>query len=413
MLLQQHLSANRSYAAGFYQLGNLHRQLDQWPQALCAYLEACRLDPSQSDYHLNLGVAYQSLQQIESAISAYTRAYELHSNPAILFNRAQAQLLAGQYADGWRDYEYRIQSPLHKAIFEWHHPERRWQGQPFPGQTLLVYHEQGLGDDLQFCRYLPYVKALGGTVIFSSRPTLIPVLNTLDGIDQVVEHCEETYKTLRFHWAVPLLSLPHLCRTTLESVPSQTPYLSVPDSYRQKWRTLFAPHQPNAGHNSIGFVYSCNPASTSGALRSCPLPLLSELFSVPGTRWFSLQKGDAAAVIQDYTAKFNNIIDLTAHIEDFGDTAALLEQLDLLISVDTSVPHLAGALGKPVWMLLPFANEWRWLLRRSDSPWYPSFRLFRQPGPGQWKATIGRVRQALLAANKPFADRNHIIPTRV
>ena len=413
MGLQQHLSANRSYAPGFYQLGNLHRQLDQWPQALCAYLEACRLDPSQSDYHLNLGVAYQSLQQIESAISAYNRAYERNPNPAILFNRAQAQLLAGRYAEGWRDNEYRIQMPAYKIIFEWHRPERRWQGQPFPGQTLVVYHEQGLGDDIQFCRYLPYVKALGGTVIFSTRPPLIPVLSTLDGVDQVIDHSEQAFRSLRFHWAVPLMSLPLICSTTLDSVPSQIPYLSVPASYREKWDRLLKPYRSLPGQRNIGFVYSCNPASTSGALRSCPLPLLSELFSVPGTRWFSLQKGDAAAAIQDYAAKFNNIIDLTAHIEDFGDTAALLEQLDLLISVDTSVPHLAGALGKPVWMLLPFANEWRWLLRRSDSPWYPSFRLFRQPGPGQWEAMIGRVRQALLAANKPFSDRNHIIPTRV
>ena len=165
-----------------------------------------------------------------------------------------------------------------------------------------------------------------------------------------------------------------------------------------------APYRSERRQENIGFVFSCNPASDSGILRSCPFPLLSDLFSLPDTCWFSLQKGEAATAVQAVAATQGNVIDLTAQIEDFGDTAALLEQLDLLISVDTSVPHLAGALGKPVWMMLPYANEWRWLLRRSDSPWYPTFRLFRQPGPGQWAPMIARIRQALLATDKPFAD---------
>jgi Tfp pilus assembly protein PilF len=403
-LLQQHLSTNRNYATGFYQLGNMHRRLEQWPQALCAYLEACRLDPSQSDFFLNLGVTYQSLQQTEQAIVAYSRAYEKNSNPATLFNRSQALLLAGRYEEGWRDYESRIQMPQHQAIFGWHRPERRWQGQPFPGQTLIVYHEQGLGDDFQFCRYLPYVKALGGKVILSTRPPLIPILSTLDGVDQVIDHSEEAFRSLRFQWAVPLMSLPHLCGTTLDSIPSQTPYLSVPESYRLKWDRLLASRLSRPGVRNIGLVFSCNPTSDSGTLRSCPLPLWSSLFELPGIQWFSLQKGDAAAAVKECAATRPNLIDLTAQIEDFADTAALLDRLDLLIAVDTSVPHLDGALGKPVWMLLPFANEWRWLLRRSDSPWYPSFRLFRQPGPGQWAPMLARVRQALLTADKPFTN---------
>lgn len=412
LLLHQHLKVNRQDAAGFYLLGTLHRQLGQWSQALCAYMEACRLDPAKSDYHLSLGVTLQSLQQPAQAIAAYAAAWKNQNNPAIRFNIAQALLLDGKYEEGWKEYEWRIQASEHAPIFQWCNPERHWKGQPFPGQTLVVYHEQGLGDDLQFCRYLPYVKALGGTVIFSTRSSLIPVLSTLDGVDQIVDHSEASLQSLRFHWAVPLMSLPLHCGTTLHNIPSQIPYLSVPPASRQKWQALFHPYQGKRKLRNIGFVYSCNPASSSGALRSCPLPLLSDLFSVPNTRWFSLQKGDAAVALQDQAVTCHDVIDLTGHIEDFGDTAALLEQLDLLISVDTSVPHLAGAIGKPVWMMLPYANEWRWLLRRSDSPWYPTFRLFRQPGPGQWAPMVARIRQALLAADEPFSNRNHIVPTR-
>ena len=396
-LVQQHLMANRSHAAGFYQLGNLYRQLGQLPQALCAYLEACRLDPKQSDYFLNLGVTYQSLQQTEQAITAYGKAIEINDDPRAHSNRAQALLLSGRYQEGWQEYEWRTQVPDQAPCFNWFNSERRWQGQPFPGQTLVVYHEQGLGDDLQFCRYLPYVKALGGKVVFSTKATLLPVMSTLDGVDAVVEHCQESYEKFRFQWAVPLMSLPFFCRTTLDSIPSQIPYLSVPASYRAKWTELLKPHQANSSQRKIGLVFSCNPESGSGTLRSCPLQALAPLFSVPDTQWFSLQKGEAVKEFQDFAINQPGLVDLTAQIEDFGDTAALLEQLDLLISVDTSVPHLAGALGKPVWMLLPFANEWRWLLRRSDSPWYPTFRLFRQPGPGQWEAMIARVRHALAA----------------
>ena len=391
--LQQHLNANSLHAFGFYQLGNLLRSLDQWPQALCAHLEACRLDPSQSDFYLNLGVTFQGLQQLDRAIQAYDKAYEKDNSPKIRFNRAQALLLSGRYTEGWQEYEWRIRIPEHSGIFDWYPTELRWQGQPFPGQTLLVYHEQGLGDSIQFCRYLPYVKALGGRLVFASKASLLPLLSTLEGVDQVVEHCEATYESLRFQWAVPLMSLPHIFRTTLDSIPNQTPYLSVPDVYRTKWSNLLMPHMQRPGSKNIGFVYACNPEN-NGHIRTCPLPLWSDLFSIPNLHWFSIQKGAPASAVTELACS-QNVTDLTPYIENFADTAALLEQLDLLISVDTSVPHLAGALGKPAWMLLPFANEWRWLLRRSDSPWYPSFRLFRQPGPGKWEPALERIRQAL------------------
>ena len=257
----------------FYQLGNLQRSLGQWSQALCAHLEACRLDPEQSDYHLNLGVTYQGLQQPDQAIHAYERAYEKDNKPKIRFNRAQALLQSGRYAEGWLEYEWRLRMPEYQDIFNWHNVERRWRGQPFPGQTLVVYHEQGLGDAIQFCRYIPYLKALGGTVIFAVKDSLVRLMETLHGPDRIVEHCEETYKTLRFHWAVPLLSLPNFCRTTLDSLPNQTPYLNVTPEYRDKWQQLLAPYLSTVVGKKIGLVSACNPESNTYTQRSCPLPL--------------------------------------------------------------------------------------------------------------------------------------------
>lgn len=393
--LLQHLSAHRQNAPAFYQLGNLQRSLNQWTPSLCSHLEACRIDPEQSDYHLNLGVTYHGLQQLDLAIQAYDRAYEKDPKPKIKFNRAQALLQAGRYQEGWPEYEWRTRMPEYRDIFTWYNQERHWRGQPFPRQTLVIYDEQGLGDTLQFCRYLPYVKALGGTVVLAVKAALVNLMQTLDGPDRVVEHCEETYRTLRFHWAFPMMSLPLFCHTTLDSMPNQTPYLSVPAEYVAKWQSLLQPHLPSRPHKKIGFVFACNPGSNTYDKRSCPLPLWRKLFDLPETTWFSLQKGEPAKAIGELTASHPNLIDLTGHIDNFADTAALMEQLDLVISIDTSVAHLAGALDKPTWVLLPFDNEWRWLLRRADSPWYPSMRLFRQPAHAQWGAVLERVRQVL------------------
>ena len=368
--------------------------MDQWSSALCAFREACRLEPEQSEYFSRLGITYYQMQQPAAAIQCYTAAFEKSRNPENLFKRSMALLMTGRYQQGWQEYEWRLRFSVISDKFKWHPADRLWQGQPFPGQTIVVYTEQGRGDDIQFCRYLPYVKALGGKVVFGTDPSLVPVLSTLDGVDQIVPHRQDTYASIKMHWAIPLMSLPFLFNTTLDSIPNQTPYLSIPTAYQVKWKHLLAPYLSRPGIKNIGLVYACNP-DNYGTVRTCPLTLWQDLFSLPNIQWFSIQKGDAAADIQKYPACNSTLIDLTRHIEDFGDTAALLERLDLLISVDTSVPHLAGALGKPTWLLLPFVVDWRWLLYRADSPWYPGFRLFRQPFPGQWEPVLAKVRRTL------------------
>ena len=382
-------------AEAYFQFGKYLSQHGARVQALGAFQEACRIDPGQAVYRICLGVAHQDLQQPEQAIRCYS-GWE--QDPKVRFNLATALLLVGRYQEGWSAYEARLAADT-SGKYRWHPPERLWQGQPFPGQTLVVYSEQGRGDDIQFCRYLSYVKALGGEVVLSTWPDLIPVLATQFGVDRIVEHGGIGPRDpLRYNWAVPLMSLPYAFRTTLDDIPNQTPYLNVPTAYRAKWGELLA-DQIRPGVKNIGVVYACKP--TNQAFRTCPLHLWQSLFSLPGLRWFSLQKGEAAVDFANCASSHPHLVDLTGHIHDFADTAALIEQLDLVISVDTAVPHLAGALGKPTWMLLPFVSDWRWLLNRCDSPWYPDFRLFRQNLPGHWEPVISQVRQALAGFPAP------------
>ena len=391
--LLQHLYINRQHAGGYFLAGNLFRELNRYDLAINAYLEACRLNPNRSQYYLNLGVTYREMQQPEKAIGAYETAYKLNPDPAILSNRASAMLLAGNYTDGWREYEWRTQTPSGKPKYDWYPADVRWNGEPLNGQTIVVYGDQGgIGDDIQFCRYLPYLKAMGAIVIFATWKSLIPIVSTMEGVDLVMEHCWPSYKNLDVNWVVPLMSLPAIFKTTLETVPSRTPYLSVPAERRAKWQELLSQYPASPGIKKVGFVY----ATSHDKARTCPLDQWSPLLSQPGIQWFSLQKEDDAGDGKRLAAENPNIIDLTHHLNDFADTAALIESLDLLISIDTSVPHLAGALAKKTWLLLPFNTDFRWLLHRDDSPWYPSFRLFRQSTLGQWEPVIEQVRAELL-----------------
>ena len=387
--LRQHLIASPRHADAHFQAGNLLRELGKWPESLNAFHEACRLNPKNVEFQLSRGIILTQMQLPLEAIEAFTTAYALKQDPGILYNRSMALLLAGRYLEAWPEYENRNLAPgKSKVIYDWYPAKKRWQGQPFPGQTLVVFNEQGLGDDLQFCRYLPYLKALGGSVVMITQKPLVPIMSTLYGVDHVCEFSPANHEKLQTcDWFIPLMSLPYLFHTSLDSIPNHTPYLAVPPGYSDKWLPLLAPHIKDQSYKKIGLVYSSTNDKLFNHARTCPLPLWQPLFSLPGIQWYSLQKGDGATPPL--------IVDLTSHIEDFGDTAALLEQLDLLISIDTSVPHLAGALGKPVWLLTPYIAQWRWLQYRSDSPWYPSFRLFRQPAPNAWEPVLAQVKQAL------------------
>ena len=335
--------------------------------------------PKHPETLLNLGVALQAQNRVEEAISVFNEfiAGEPH-NPDGPFNLAIAELAAGRWNDGWRHYEARWQT--YNPLFAPRHPGiPRWTGEPLAGKRLLLFAEQGFGDTLQFCRYAAHLANAGARVVIECQPGLRAVLQTLPGVEQVFEP-EEPVPSADF--ALPIMSAPLAFDTTPETVPNGN-----------NGRYLFAePSQivPDSGLPRIGVVWAGRSRSWADN-RSLPAGLLADLLGACGDfAWFNLQlePSDDARRIIDST---ECITDLSTHISDFASTASLIESMDRVVTVDTAVAHLAGALGKPTCLLLPFAADWRWLLDRNDTPWYPNTRLFRQQTPGDWPELIDRV----------------------
>jgi hypothetical protein len=249
---------------------------------------------------------------------------------------------------------------------------------------MLVYSEQGIGDTIQFVRYAPLLARRGARVILQCQPELKPLFQSLEGVDCVLSTSEALPP---FDVQAPLLSLPLALGTTLESIPAQVPYLKADPALAEAWRAKLAP----AGRClKVGLAWAGNPKHRNDRNRSMPLSVLAPLAGVGGVRFYSLQKGDAAGQAKGPPPGMD-LVDLTQELNDFADTAAFVANLDLVISVDTAAVHLAGAMAKPVWTLLPFFSDWRWLLDREDSPWYPTMRLFRQRTRGEWGGVVERV----------------------
>jgi len=339
--------------------------------------------PGHPDTLLNLGVALQAQNCVEKAITAFNDFIAAEPrNPDGPFNLAIAELAGGRWNDGWKHYEARWQTD--NSLFAPRHPGiPRWNGEPLAGKTLLLFAEQGFGDTLQFCRYASDLAATGATVVIECQPGLSALLQTLPGVSQVFEPGEPVPSA---DFALPMLSAPLTFGTTPETVPNG-----------ENGRYLFAEPAgvvPDVGALKIGVVWAGRSRSWADN-RSLPTGLLSELLGACGDfAWFNLQlePSDEARRIIDAT---DCVTDLSPHISDFASTASLIESMDLVVTVDTAVAHLAGALGKPTWVLLPFAADWRWLLGRDDTPWYPNTRLFRQQTAGAWPEVIGRVANKL------------------
>ena len=332
----------------------------------------------------------------DEATAAFHRAVELDPNYAPAWvNLALAQLLHGDLLNGFRNFEWRWKQPaLAQAARDYGRP--RWDGgASLEGQTILLYQEQGFGDTIQFCRYASLAAEAGAHVILQVAPRLVGLLQTLPGAPWVIGNGDTIGD---FDLYCPLMSLPVGFGTTLETIPRTVPYLFADRDRVADWRRTVA-----AGTGKrIGLVWAGgsivgHPDQTAfDQRRSMKFEQLALLASVPGCDFISLQVGPAAAQARSHTTALP-IHDQTARLQDFADTAALIETLDLVIGVDTAVTHLAGALGKPVWLLNRFDTDWRWFLNRDDSPWYPTLRQFRQTSPGDWDGVIGRVTEALGA----------------
>src|SRR5438067_4314418 len=388
-LLERAVAAQPSEAEFHNNLGLALAAADRETDAVASYRAALSLKPDHAVAWNNLGLALQARNDVLAAIDAYRQALALRSDFAHApWNLSLALLLDGQFAEGWREYDARLALPeLGRDRHRF--PGPRWDGTAPAGKTLLVYPEQGLGDALQFARYATLLAEAGVRCVIRCSDALAPLLATIRGVAEVSRDGEPLPA---YDAHLPLLSLPRVFGTTAQSIPAAIPYIGVPEAKRAAARATFMPHGTK---RRIGLCWAGNPAHGNDRHRSIPLATLASLLALSGIAWFSLQQGKPAAQIAA-TRGAENIVPLPEGTP-LVDTAALLAELDLIITVDTSIAHLAGALSCPAWVLLPFAPDWRWQLVREDSPWYPTLRLFRQSRPGDWPSVIARVRTELEA----------------
>jgi hypothetical protein len=327
-----------------------------------------------------------ALRRVAEAVAAYDAVLARDpAHPEAHYNRGLARLAAGDLADGFRDYEWRAKKSEDNDVRVF--PQPRWTGaEPIEGKTILLHAEQGFGDAIQFVRYAPLVAAKGATVIVEAPRSLRDLMSGVDGVTRVVHRGDELPP---FDWHCPLLSLPCAFGTALKSVPANVPYLHPLADRLEKWRARL----PSGGFR-VGIAWSGNPTHSNDHNRSIALERIAALTDGLDVRFVGIQRDlrdDDFLVLQ----RRPDLVSLGPALEDFSDTAAAIALLDLVISVDTSVVHLAGALGKPVWIMLPYNGDWRWMLEGETSPWYPTARLFRQPEPGDWDSVLARVREEL------------------
>ncbi|MGD9720648.1 MAG: tetratricopeptide repeat protein [Pirellulales bacterium] len=362
----------------------------QWAPAERHYLKAIECNPDYPEALTNLGTVFKLQGRFDEALGCYDRALETHPDLAEAHrNRALLRLLLGKFAEGWAEYEWRRRVPgIERTTF----PQPRWEGAAVPGKTVFIVGEQGLGDAIQFVRYAALVKERSqGRVLLHCQPRLRRLLETAAGVDAFLANSGGE----PFDYWVPLLSLPHVFGTTLETVPAAAPYLSAQPDRVRRWRHELA-SQPGF---KVGIAWQGNPAYQADAERSVPLAHFAALAACPKVRCYSLQAQHGREQLAQAAAW--GVVDLADRFDEqeaaFVDTAAAMQCLDLVITSDTSLAHLAGALGVPVWVALPVVPDWRWLLERNDSPWYPTMRLFRQSRGGDWAEVFTRLAAELAA----------------
>lgn len=375
-------------------LGTALHQRQCYPEAVAAYAASLRLNPGNPAACTNLGVALVAQGHLAEALAIHEVAAALAPDDAeIRCNHALARLAAGDLVGGFALNEARWQAP---GMAPHGMDAPAWDGADPAGRTILLHDEGGFGDTLQFVRYAPLLAARGAQVVLRVQPPLVRLLRRLPGVGAIVARGAALP---RHDLHCPMLSLPHRFGTSLDSVPAAAPYLAADPEQVARWRDRLP-----AGTLRVGLVWAgaARPdmplAHAMDRRRSLPLPALAPLAAAASVRFVSLQLGPAAA---ETPPAGLDLFDPTAALADFDDTAALVAALDLVISVDTAVAHLAAGLGRPVWLLNRYDSCWRWLAGRADSPWYPTMRLYRQPAPGDWQAVVREVARDLQAVVKP------------
>ena len=381
-LIQRAIRINPNNANYYSNCGPALRNLNRYEEAIACYHSAIALAPDHPQAWYNLGKTYFDFRKPAEALEAYTRQLEINPDHASSrWNRSLANLLLGNLSEGWREYEFRwtaTAASTSKRIFA----APQWSGEPIVGKTLFIHAEQGLGDTIQFCRYALLAADRGAHVIVECQPELLDLLRSISHISTLIRPGEPLPE---FDFQIPMMSLPMAFETSLENIPSSAPYLHSDPARILNWKSRL---EKLGSPQNIGLVWAGGEKHPSNEKRSMRLSQFALLAELAGISWISLQKGSPSEQLAQ--APFP-VLDWTSELHDFADTAALIQSLDGVVTVDTAVAHLAGALGKPVWILIPFLPDFRWLLDRNDSPWYPTARLIRQPALGDWAGSIQRL----------------------
>lgn len=423
---QSALAAEPQNAILYLHAGAALHDLERHDEALACYSQAMRISPHLGEAHNNRGNTLMALGYFAEAAESFATASDLlATSPIPLAARATALqalgkvteaesecrkavllaphfaaahwnlslnlLLQGRYAEGWQEYEWRWQKPDFTSTCR-HTDIPLWDGSSLDGKIILLHAEQGFGDAIQFVRYAPIAAQYGGTVVIECHPQLTSLFRSVRGVHSVISFGGPLPPV---SFQAPLLSLPRIFGTTLETIPAHCPYLAVLPEYQDKWKAIM----PNKSTSlRVGLVWAGK--SYPDPRRSCRLEDFAPLALMQRVEYYSLQVGIGADQAQT-PPNGMALFDLTSQIDNFADSAALIEQLDLVITIDTAIAHLAGALGKPVFLLLPFAPDWRWMLERIDSPWYPTMHLHRQKSPGDWGSVIRKLTTELSASIYP------------
>jgi tetratricopeptide (TPR) repeat protein len=368
-------------------LGNALRAIGRFDEAEAAVRTALNQLPDMPEIHVNLGNVLREKGDLDGAIAATRKAIELRPQMADAHqNLGSHLLLAGRYEEAWPEHEWRWRCqgmpPARAALLR-----PQWDGSNLDGQTILLHSDAGLGDAIHSLRYVPMVADRGGKIVVECQKELHCLVRRLKGVSDVVTAADALPP---FDVQCALMSLPGAFGTTLQTIPSEFPYISVDRSLVESWaQRLSQSRRPR-----VGLVWAGNPKNTVDLRRSIRLSMFTPLSESREIEFHSLQLGEASRQASDLSGS-SRIVDHSSELTDFAQTAALVENLDLVISVDTSVAHLAGALGKPIWIMIPFVPDWRWMLTREDSPWYRTMRIFRQPRPGEWSEVVHRVAHEL------------------
>lgn len=361
-------------------LGNALRQLGRFDEALEHHKKAIELDKGFADGHYNYGLLRFDQGHPEEALECYKRALALDpANTKIYWDRALALLLTGDLVPGFREYEWRWSQT---ALKPRGYSRPQWDGGDLEGKTLLIHSEQGFGDFIQFARFLPEAAARSGARLMVECPRdLVRLVAAMECVHGVIPKGDGLPE---FDAWIPIMSLPRVLGTTWESLPAETPYLDAPPD-------AGFPLGPNDEKSlRVAIAWAGKPSHKNDRMRSIPFQTFMTLSEIPGVALYGFQKGERARDVTRF-ACMGLVQDLSGALDDFADTAALVRQMDLVVSVDTALVHLAGALGVSAWVLLPVNRDWRWLLGREDTPWYPSVRLFRQEDPLGWEPVMRRI----------------------